>query len=468
VENLFCVSLSKTLASKFLFFSTLVIILTISNAGLCSAQGNSGTIKPTNLPILTDPALKVELVFKGIKFPTSMAFLGPNDILVLEKNNGTVIGIKNGQIMPAPLLDVNVSSQSERGMLGIAVAKNVTRNVTYVFLYYTEAATKDGDDVTAGKEPLGNRLYRYELGNDKLINPKLLLDLPATPGPTHNGGKIVIGPDNYVYLVIGMVGTTADVKTQTQNVKSGSGPDGRGGILRITQDGKPVSGSGILGNTFPLNIYNAYGIRNSFGIGFDPITGKLWDTENGGNFGDEINLVEPGFNSGWNKVQGIWQSYKGNPGNITLDPHNLVSFGKKGKYQAPKFIWLNSSGPTGLRFLNNDILGKKFENDLFVGDFHNGYLYDFNLDATRKQLVLSAPLDDKIANNKSELRSIIFGYGFGGITDLAVGPDGYLYVLSLYQYKGGTNCDPVFGNPSKPCIQYSSPEEGSIFRIMPK
>ena len=61
----------------------------------------------------------------------------------------------------------------------------------------------------------------------------------------------------------------------------------------------------IIGDEDPLNKYYAYGIRNSFGIDFDPVTGKLWDTENGPGYGDEINLVEPGFNSGWSKVQGI-------------------------------------------------------------------------------------------------------------------------------------------------------------------
>jgi aldose sugar dehydrogenase len=74
-------------------------------------------------------------------------------------------------------------------------------------------------------------------------------------------------------------------------------PDGRGGILRVTQDGEIVQPS-ILGDEHPLDMYYAYGIRNSFGIDFDPETGNLWDTENDPSFGDEINLVEPGFNSG--------------------------------------------------------------------------------------------------------------------------------------------------------------------------
>ena len=62
----------------------------------------------------------------------------------------------------------------------------------------------------------------------------------------------------------------------------------------------------LLAERLPLDKYYAYGIRNSFGMDFDPLTGKLWDTENGPTFGDEINLVEPGFNSGWRKVQGMW------------------------------------------------------------------------------------------------------------------------------------------------------------------
>ena len=89
-----------------------------------------------------------------------MAFLGPDDILIIEKNNGTVHRILNGIMSKEPLLDVNVANQVERGLLGIAIEKNDERP-TYVFLYYTESVAKDGNDVSI--DPLGNRLYRYEL-----------------------------------------------------------------------------------------------------------------------------------------------------------------------------------------------------------------------------------------------------------------------------------------------------------------
>ena len=401
-------------------------------------------------PIVNDPNLKIEIVFKGIEFPTSMTFLDQDDILVLEKNNGVVRRIVNGMSLSEPLLDVNVANANERGMLGIAVAKNDVKNTTNVFLYYTESKERDGNDdcntstnCNKGNDPLGNRLYRYELIHDKLMNPKLLLDLPATPGPAHNGGVITLGPDNNLYLVIGELTLMG---TQSSNVQKGLAPDGRGGILRITQDGKAVEGGGLLGNTNPLNLYYAYGIRNSFGIDFDPVTGNLWDTENGPGFGDEINLVKPGFNSGWAKMQGIWEVKRGNEGNIVLYPPNsLVDFGGKGNYSLPKFVWNSTVAPTAAKFLSSDKLGTQYKNDLFIGDGNNGNIYHFDLNNDRTELVLQGPLADKVASNISENQDIIWGKGFGIITDIQVGPDGYLYILSI-----------------------NLPQErGTIFRIVP-
>jgi aldose sugar dehydrogenase len=151
-------------------------------------------------PRVFDSRLKVEQVVQGLNTPTTMAFVGPDDFLVLEKDKGTVIRVVNGRILEKPLLDVDVANSVERGMCGIAVFKTSTK--TYVFLYFTEINGKDGDD-RKGKEPEGNRLYRYELVEDKLVNPKLILDLPAVPGPRHNGGAIEIGPDENIYIPVG-------------------------------------------------------------------------------------------------------------------------------------------------------------------------------------------------------------------------------------------------------------------------
>jgi glucose/arabinose dehydrogenase len=227
-----------------------------------------------------------------------------------------------------------------------------------------------------------------------------------------------------------------------QNNPNGAEPNGSGGILRITQNGDIV-GKGILGNSYPLNLYYGYGIRNSFGIEFDPITGDLWDTENGPNYGDEINRVESGYNGGWTKVQGVWLLKGSNAGKeIGENVTGLVDFDGKGKFSEPEFTWKGRYGPTALKFLSSDKLGKQYENDLFLGDVHYGRLYHFELNKERSALLLNGTLRDRIANTTLELKDVTFGEGFGGITDVELGEDGYLYVVSY--------------------------AHGSIYRIIPK
>jgi glucose/arabinose dehydrogenase len=411
------------------------------------------------VPKLSDKTLKLEKVAEGLNFPSGMAFLSPDDILVIEKNNGTVHRILNGVITSEPLLDLNVANHGERGLLGIAVEKN-KKEPTSVFLYYTETERKDGND--SNIDPLGNRLYRYELAENatKLVKPKLLLDLPATPKPVHNGGVVTIGPDRNVYTVIGDVDLHRNL---AQNNISEKYVDGTSGVLRVTHDGKPVNPP-ILDDKYPSNLYYAYGIRNSFGIDFDPVTGKLWDTENGDSYGDEINFIEPGFNSGWKVVPGPTSQYQTNNNNKTFDSDDLVDFDGKGKYSDPEFSWRYPAGVTSIKFLNSQKLGLQYENDMFVGDFHNGYLYHFDLNKNRNGLVLEGLLADKFANDTEELKPIIFGQDFGAITDLEVGPDGHLYVMSLTQ--GGPNCDPK--HPEIPCVSYHSEIEGVLYKIVPE
>jgi aldose sugar dehydrogenase len=376
-------------------------------------------------PKLFDSNLKISTVAEGLSTPTNMAFVGPGDILVLEKDTGMVKRIVNGKVLANPVLDVNVANSVERCLCGIAVSKH--GSTTYVFLYYTEIAGKDGGD-KAGIQPIGNRVYRYELSGDSLINPLLLMDLPANPGPRHNGGDLMIGPDDNIYVTIGDIdgsfkGPTTE--TKAQNYENGVDPDGRGGILRITQDGQPAEG--ILGESIPLRIYYAYGIRNSFGMDFDPISGNLWDTENGPGNGDEINLVLPGFNSGWQQVQGLSSMED------SFSESDLQDFGGKGHYSEPELVWVNTAGPTAVKFLDSTALGSAYENDMFVGDVHNGRIYHFDLTSDRKDIVLPPALASRVIEKPSSpgLSSIVFGEGFGGITDIEVGPEGNLYVVSI-------------------------------------
>ena len=382
-------------------------------------------------PTMTNTHFRIERTFSANFEPSSMAFLGHDDILVLDRDEGKVYRITHG-IKSVPLLDVNVGTDGYRGLLGVVATVNSKESIN-VFLYFTESLKNDGDDVSKNPvNPLGNRLYRYDLVDNKLINPKQLLDLPALPGPRHAGGVVAIGPDNNIYLTIGDLDGTFRYKqyeTMAQNYQEGIVPDGRSGILVVTQEGKPT-GKDTLGDSFPLNLYYAYGIRNSFGIDWDPVTGYLWDSENGPNFGDELNLVQPGFNSGWASVQGYWKPDVEKMGSLNLRPNDLVNFGGHGTYSAPEFTWLKPAAPSAIVFLDSNKYGSEYKNDLLVGDANNGNIYNFNLDEQRKNFELSGGLSDKIADNNGELNDLVFASGFGKVTDMEIGPDGFLYVLS--------------------------------------
>ncbi|MCY1154497.1 MAG: gdhB [Nitrososphaera sp.] len=367
-------------------------------------------------PSVNDVSLTVEQVAGGLISPTTMAFLDEDTILVLEKDNGRVRMIEDGELQPEPLLDVAVANDGERGMLGTAVSRE-NDTTTYVFLYFTESGGGvDGDDIQ-GVPPAGNRLYRYELQGDQLVNPMLMLDLPALPGPRYNGGPVVIGPDNNVYVIIGDVGGHT---TMVQNFENGSEADGTSGILRIGKNGEvpePIIGTGAFGK-----YYFAYGMRSSYGMDFDPMTGVLWDTENGAPFVDEINLVDTGFNSGWKIVQGMV------PPDYSLT--GLVMFNSESHYSNPEFTWTEPVDPTALEFLASSAFGEEYENDMFVGDISNGTIYRFELNENRSAFVLEGALDDTVANTPEEAEDAIFGTGFGSISDIKTGPDGYLYILS--------------------------------------
>jgi aldose sugar dehydrogenase len=188
------------------------------------------------------------------------------------------------------------------------------------------------------------------------------------------------------------------------------------------------------------------------------LTGKLWDSENGAEKNDEVNLVEPGFNSGWKAIQGMSSFEKG------FNPAQLVDFDGNGIYSDPEFVWYNSSvGPTALKFLTSDKLGDQYQNDLFVGDFNNGYIYHFELNEARTELILNNSGNSNISKILENIdQSETFAQGPGGVIDIQVGPDGYLYVLTLLLK--GSDCIP--DEPG--CVtNNSSKVKGAIFRIVP-
>ncbi|MDP9305558.1 MAG: PQQ-dependent sugar dehydrogenase [Thermoproteota archaeon] len=357
-------------------------------------------------PSVKDPNLKVEAFVSGIASPTSMLFVDENNILVLEKD-GNVRLVSNGMLQSQPLVSLSVDNKNERGLLGI---EKIGENV---FLY---ATVKDGQ--------LINRIYKYTLApGPELTNEQEFMDLPATPATNHQGGKLVASNDGYLYSVTGELQRNG----KDQNIVNGPDPDFSGAILKTNaNDGSPAPNNPFKSDNSndPINWYQAYGLRNSFGLGIDPVTGTLWDTENGEKTFDEINLVSPGFNSGWKLTIGpISES------GISQD--DLVNFSDS-NYKDPILSFRNSIGITDIEFLNSDKLGTEYANNAFVGDISYGNLYRFELNEDRVDFKFNDPgLEDRVVDNNKELDSVIFGEGFSGITDIKTGPDGLLYVLSF-------------------------------------
>jgi len=220
-----------------------------------------------------------------------------------------------------------------------------------------------------------------------LINPVLIKDLPATPGPNHNGGVLAKNLDGDVFAIIGDLN--------------------RNGVLQNFPTGDPDDTSVIL-PVEPLGAILAMGIRNSFGLTIDPITGNMWDTENGPATFDEINLISPNFNSGWEVIMG-----PATQGQINSLPgfENFV-------YSDPEFSWEQTVAPTSILFPDS-ISFANYTDSVFVADCNNGNIYNFTLNQTRDSFVFTNPdLSDLVLNTGDDSGEIEFGSGFGCITDL--------------------------------------------------
>ena len=166
------------------------------------------------------------------------------------------------------------------------------------------------------------------------------------------------------------------------------------------------------------------------------MTGYLWDTENGSHYGDELNIVKPGFNSGWRQVLGLSSMY-GEFNNKEFDRNQLINFNDNGKYYDPVLTWNDTIAPTTVAFIHSSTLGEEYRDDMLVGGVKNGTILHFDLNQTRTGLKLEGELSDGVVNKPSEQNSAIFGTGFDIITDIKIDPsDGDLYVLAANSKNG--------------------------------
>lgn len=406
-------------------------------------------------PTVFDGTLAVDTVLTQLDAPSSLAFLAPDDFLFLEKNSGRVRRVVGGVLQVNPVLDVAVNNDSERGLLGIAITGE---SPPRVFLYYTAVADADGNGLPDSGTPLANRVVRYtwNAATARLENPQPILDLPVLAGPNHDGGVLVLGPPpapgpppaagdgRALFVVIGDLNRGG----QLENVAAGAPPDDTAVILRVQQDGSPWPGNPFVpycsatttqtcpdGSGCPVGEscrtavarYYAYGIRNSFGLAIDPLTGDLWDTENGPGSYDEINRVPPGFNSGWLPIMGP----DGRDPQTTGDLFDMPGGG--GAYSDPEFSWLTPIAVTGIVFPSGGALGAAYDAVALAGDFNNGQLYRLPLNGARTAFDLAGVggLEDLVADGSGERDLLRLGAGFGGISALERAPDGSIYVVSI-------------------------------------
>jgi len=405
-------------------------------------------------PTLKNEDFKIQLVQTGLNFPTKMTFVDEETILVAQKADGKVMVIKNFELQTEPALDLNVESGWERGLTGLASINS--KNQTFVFVYFSESVT-DGDTHVPGGKREGNenngiKLVRYEWDGKSLTNPILILHPIPYSSSYHHGG-VMTNVGEQLFLI---VGDNFDKNNFLINGLKERFYD-RGVIFRINLDGEAISSNPF--DDVKLSKYYSYGIRNGYGLAVDPITNQVWDTENGHNDFDEVNLIFPGFNSGWDKIMG-----PNGMGQYSSDLSNL-NYIEGSSYSEPEFSWKYSIGVTGMDFLKSQTYGIDYQNDLFIGDVH-GRLYHFELNENRDGFVFSDPvLSDLVSDVEVEAESIIFGENLGIITDIKSGPDGYLYVTSMVQsdIPGWL----LWAGNVKNSLEEQGAMLGVIFRIVP-
>ncbi len=436
-------------------------------------------------PTMLDDNLTVSMVIAGLDQPTSMAFIGMNDFFVLEKATGKVQRILNGALHSTPL-DLPVNNASERGLLGIALHPNFAQN-GFVYLYWTESST-GSDTANIDQVPLlGNRVDRYIWNGTTLTFDRNLIKLRAFQQDAgqpsrgnHNGGVLRFGPDGKLYIIFGDNGRRGFLQNLEQGGPvpddqfGGPEPDDAhltGVILRLNDDGSTPADNPFFNAIPPFQLFQvannirkvfAYGVRNSFGMDFDPLSGALWTQENGDDAFDEINRVMPGFNGGWIQAMGpvsrvdefrsIEMSYgAGNlqqlrwpPSNTQLSPQQALMHMSKlpgAQYVDPEFSWKYAVAPSTIGFVKGRGLGPQFEGALLVGASRttllNGFLFRFKLNTDRQHFSLSDPrLADRVADNidkfdQTESESLLIGKDFGITTDIQTGPNGNVFVVSL-------------------------------------
>jgi glucose/arabinose dehydrogenase len=368
----------------------------------------------------TVPAGFNDTLVAAVGLPTALAFT-PDGRLLVTSQAGTLRVVQFGALLPAPALTFSSSqicTNSERGLLGVAVDPNFASN-NFIYLYYTFNKFANACPTNNPSAPV-NRVSRFTLPASNVINPAtelVLVDNMPSPNGNHNAGDLHFGKDGYLYITIGEGGISTAARDQ--HVLTGK-------VLRIASDGSipatnPFQGAGtarcnVTGSTTPGNKCQetfAWGLRNPFRIAFDlndPGT-RFFINDVGEAAWEEIDLGQSGADYGWNCREGAHSTGACPSLPSMVDPifeyaHNT---------QIP-----GTTSPTNCNCISG---GAFVPNGLWPG-FDGSYLFG---DCTCGEIF---QLDGALAAHD-------FGSGLGTVVHLAFGPWANRQALYYTTYANG-------------------------------
>jgi len=342
---------------------------------LVTALASSAVAKGPAPQIRVGKAIASHPVKTGLNGPAGFTFAPGGKIWYLERATGQVHVLNPRNHKDHRFFTItNVNGDGERGALGIALHPNWPKK-PFVYVYVTR--------VDHGV--LVNELIRIRAVNGKGRGFRVLFKWAVSGATNHNGGRILFGPDGKLYAVAGENADPANSQDLSANL--------RGKVLRINPDGTIPKGN-------PHGRIWSYGLRNSFGFTFDPMTKRLWETENGPECNDEINLIVKGANFGWGPNENCSGTSPGDTNNSGPMPRIM-----------PKYVFDGTIGITGAAFCIRCGI-PSLSGDLVVGDVNTASLRSLNMNATRTGFSGTAHV----------LRS-----GLDGVYSLEVSPSGRIY-----------------------------------------
>lgn len=294
--------------------------------------------------VTTQTAYEFKVLTENLSFPWGIKSLPDGRLLITEKEAGQLRIAKLSGELSGPIKGLPaVNADGQGGLLGLAIDPAFERNR---MVYWVFSENVDGGTLTS--------VAKGKLSADETAIENATVIYRATPahkGNLHYGGRIVFDKNGNLFV---STGERSDLVTRpkAQDLSTGLGK-----IVRITTDGRPVSGNPFEKQADARPELYSYGHRNVQGLAFHPVSGDLFSNEFGPRGGDEVNWVRPGKNYGWPTITyGI--EYSGNKIGGAIQQ-------KEGMEQ-PVYYWDPSVSPSGMTFYSGDMI-PEWKNNLFIG-----------------------------------------------------------------------------------------------------